>query len=333
MSPLRRRSDTVADAGGPVAMFPGQGSQHTGMAVDLCRAYPAVRELVEHASELSGLPLRELMRSGPRERLAMPDAAQLSVVAVSLGLVEHLRAAGLRVAAVMGHSAGEFTALAAAGVLDTATALWLVTERGRAMAEAARRAPGAMAAIAGLRAGEVHELCAEAQGAAAHVTVAGYNSPVQVVVSGDAAAVDAVERAARRRGALRVDRLPVGGAFHSPLMEWARQHMHGLLADVHLRPPRCPMVSSVTGEMVDDLERYRAALLQQMTRPVRWTDAVACAAGLGTGHFLEVGPGRVLSALVRVCDRSVAVTSVRDVPGCEAFLAWRDAALAVPVTA
>jgi [acyl-carrier-protein] S-malonyltransferase len=315
-----------------VFVFPGQGSQHPGMAGDLHRALPDVRAVVEQASDLAGLPLAQLMARGPAERLAACDVAQVAVVAVSLGLLAHVRAAGVEAAIVMGHSAGEYSALVAAGVMDVETALHVVVERGRAMAAAARERTGAMAAITGMRAGAVERLCDD-PAFAGRVTVAAYNAPGQVVVSGACAAVDGLATAARDEGATRVDRLNVGGAFHSPLMQPARRALVPVLAHTILEPARCTLVSSISGSVVADPQQHRAALVDQLTSPVRWTEAVATAARHGGRHFVELGPGRVLSALVRMCDRAADVSSVRDVPSCARYLAGHSAPAAMSVSA
>jgi len=231
---------------------------------------------------------------------------------------QHLDDHGLVPWGVMGHSAGEFAALVAARVLDRAAGLRLVVERSRAMASAAAATPGCMVAVGGLPIDEVRAICGEVVGS---IVVANENSPIQTVISGE---IDAVNRAcalARGRGALRLDRLAVGGAFHSPLMEPVRRHMEPLLRQSVLHSPRCTLISSISGEVVEDVDAYRELLCAQVVQPVRWLHAVRTARLHGVARFVEVGPGRVLSSLVRSCDRSVETSTVRDVPTCLAALA------------
>jgi [acyl-carrier-protein] S-malonyltransferase len=303
-------------------MFPGQGSLDAGVARELIRSVGSVRESVDAASARSGIDIAELLCRGSAEELSATHIAQVTVFAISVGVWQHLRAHGVRPWAVMGHSAGEFTALAAAGVIDVDTALELVVERGRAMADAAASSPGAMAAVGGLPVDTVRRLCDEVAGC----VVANENSPIQTVVSGTVEAVEELSLLARRRGALRVDRLVVGGAFHSPLMKPARRAMSPLLRAVPLRSPQCVVISSVTGGIVEDVESYRLHLCAQITRPVRWVRAMAAARLHGARPFVEVGPGRVLSSLARSCDRSADVRAARDGPTCAAVIA----ALRVP---
>jgi [acyl-carrier-protein] S-malonyltransferase len=279
-------------------VFPGQGSQYPGMMRDLgwCGG-PALRAIAE-ATELTGLPIQELMTKADAVTLADPEIAQLLVFVHSAVQLRALRTAGLRPAVVAGHSLGEYTALLAADCLDWPSALRLVAVRGRAMAEAARERPGAMAALVGLDAATVQRLCGPDGAGGDQVVVANLNSPRQAVVSGTGPAVDAVIEAARAAGALRAKRLPVGGAYHSPLMAPAQAALAPLLRAASLRSPTVAMVSSVSGAAVTDLEAYRSALLGQMTAPVRWERAVRTLAG-GAAHFVEVGPGRVLTGLDR----------------------------------
>ncbi len=287
-------------AGTEVALvFPGQGSQYPGMLRDLQRCGPPARDLLAAAQEVTGLPVEELMSTGAPDVIADPHVAQVLVFVSATALLDELRGCGWAPAAVAGHSLGEYAALVAAGMLDWEEALRLVDFRGRAMAEAARARPGAMAAIVGLPGETVRELCRSACRGRELAVVANLNSSRQLVVSGTAAAVEDVAERARRAGALRARRLPVGGAYHSALMFPAADRMATRLRAAPLRPPAVPFVSSVTGALVTDVERYRQALLGQVTGPVRWQDAIGTLAGLGLCHFVEVGPGKVLTGLGR----------------------------------
>ncbi|WP_063772653.1 ACP S-malonyltransferase [Streptomyces sp. CT34] len=301
---------------GPTAfVFPGQGSQFPGMGRELSGFGPAARALVTRAERITGLPVADLMATADAETLADPEIAQVLVFVWSAAALERLREQGLRPAAVAGHSLGEYTALFASGALDLDTALSLVSCRGRAMHTAARQTPGAMAAIAGLPPDTVRGLCRDACDDSGVVVVANLNSPRQTVVSGTVAAVRRVVGAAREAGALRAVRLPVGGAYHSPLMAGAPVALAVRLRDVRLAPPGIPLVSSATGRLVTDIEEYRDELLRQMLAPVRWQETVHTLLALGVRSFVEAGPGRVLSGLGREMARDARHLTVREALG------------------
>ncbi|MFI7067123.1 ACP S-malonyltransferase [Kribbella sp. NPDC050124] len=288
-----------------VLVFPGQGSQRPGMGRELARCSSDARQLIDRAERLSGVPVGELMTHADATTLADPEAAQLTIFVWSSVLAAELSATGVLPVAVAGHSLGEYPALVEAGCLSWESALAIVARRGRAMADAARREPGAMAAVVGLSVEQVTELCRQHSVADGIVVLANLNAPRQAVVSGTSACVDEVVEAARAAGALRVKRLPVGGAYHSPLMASAERALAPMIAAADLRPPRVPFVSSMTGTAFEDVESYRRLLATQITRPVRWSDTVEALGRSGAGTFVEVGPGRVLSGLGRNMLRTV----------------------------
>ncbi|QEV21767.1 ACP S-malonyltransferase [Streptomyces alboniger] len=296
-------------------VFPGQGSQFPGMGRELARFGPAARDLVDRAEDVTGLPVGALMTEADADTLADPEYAQVLVFVWSLAALHRLRDRGLAPSAVAGHSLGEYTALTACGSLDPDTALSLVSCRGRAMSTAARQTAGTMAAIVGLAPETVRRLCQEACDDTGFAVVANLNSPRQTVVSGTVAAVQRVVDAARDAGALRARRLPVGGAYHSPLMAGAPLGLMGKLAEARLAPPRIPLVSSATGQLVSDIEEYREVLFAQILRPVRWQDTVHTLLGLGVRTFVEAGPGRVLSGLGREMAREARHLSVHEALG------------------
>lgn len=301
---------------GPAFVFPGQGSQYPGMARDLSACGPRARDLVSTAEQVTGLDLTRLMTTADAATIADPQVAQLLVFVSSSVMLSELRARGAEPGVVAGHSLGEYTALVASGCLDWHTALGLVTFRGQAMAEAARRQPGTMGAVVGLDLHTVEQLCLTAGGRHGTVVVANINSARQVVVSGLAGPVQAVLDAAAAAGALRAKRIPVGGAYHSTLMADAQQRLAMLLRRVPMEPPRTPLVSSVTAELVTDVEQYREALIEQVTRPVLWHAVVRRLTALGADDFVEVGPGRVLAGLGRETARAArhvgALEALRD---------------------
>lgn len=290
----------------PAFVFPGQGSQYPGMGRELAAFEPHAGELIGAAEELTGLPVGELMSRADAATIADPQIAQILVFVASSAALSHFEALGVRAAAVAGHSLGEYTALVACGALGWPDAMLLVAARGRAMSAAAAREPGAMAAIVGLAHGRVAGLCDQVCGGAGRVVLANLNSARQAVVSGTLEAVTEVVEKAREAGALRARRLPVGGAYHSPLMASAERELEPLLRAVRLRRPRLPLVSSVTAEPVADIHGYRDDLLRQITRPVLWQRTMTALAEIGAGAFVELGPGKVLTGLGRETVRSAA---------------------------
>lgn len=287
--------------------FPGQGSIEVGMGRELAEAFPECAAVFAEGAEASGLDLERLCFEGPLETLTDTAVQQPALVTVSLACLRAVERLGVEPAAVVGHSVGEYGALAAAGALSAREAIALVTERARATAEAARQTPGGMAAILGLADEEVEELCAGIDG----VWPANYNCPGQVVVSGRGEAVEALIAAATERGARRAVRLRVTGAFHSPLVASAAERLRPAVEAAGWRPLRVPFVSTVTGDFASAEELPRL-LVEQLAAPVRFTQAVARLVAAGVRVFVEVGPGQVLSGLVRRCDRSVTALSVND---------------------
>jgi [acyl-carrier-protein] S-malonyltransferase len=267
------------------------------MGRDLAACGADARALVDTAEAVTGLPVHDLMHHADAARIADPHTAQVLVFVWSTVALHELRGRGRHPAAVAGHSLGEYTALVACGALDWADALALVSARGRAMAAAAARRPGAMGAVVGLPTVTVRQLCTDASGGDEIAVVANLNSARQSVVSGTADAVTAVLAAATAAGALRAKRLPVGGAYHSPLMRPAEEALAPLLRATTLRTPRLPMVSSMTGAPVTDVAAYADALTRQITSPVQWLATATALAG--ETDFVEVGPGRVLAGLGR----------------------------------
>ncbi|MDW8339620.1 MAG: ACP S-malonyltransferase, partial [Thermoleophilia bacterium] len=248
--------------------FPGQGSLEVGMGRDFAEVFPAAREVYRVGSEASGLDLERLCFEAPLEELVETEIQQPALVATSLAILAALRERGLEPDVVVGHSVGEFAALAAVGALETGSAIGLVRERGLAMAAAARERPGAMAAILGLEDEEVEKLCRRIVG----VWPANYNCPGQVVVSGEHEAVDECCAEAESMGARRAVRLKVSGAFHSPLVARAADHLRPALERVRFSEPLAPFMSTVTAR-IEPAQRLVALLVDQLTAPVRFTQA------------------------------------------------------------
>jgi [acyl-carrier-protein] S-malonyltransferase len=293
-----------------VLCFPGQGSQEVGMGKGFAESSAGARAVYAEASEASGLDLERLSFEGPIEELTRTDVQQPALVATSLACLAALEPAGLEPAFVVGHSVGEYSALAACGALSTRDAVALVRERGLATAEAAREHPGAMAAVIGLDDEVVEELCAGIE----NVWPANYNCPGQIVVSGASDAVERLCELATERGARRTVTLRVTGAFHSPLVSGAASRLRPALDTVAWHEPRVRFMSTVTAAP-EPGERLPELLVDQLTAPVRFTQAVAALVAAGADVFVEVGPGQVLAGLIRRIDRTVRTVSVGDPAG------------------
>jgi len=292
--------------------FPGQGSLEAGMGKDIAGAFSSAREVYRVGSEASGLDLERLCFETPLEQLVDTEVQQPALVATSLAILAALRERGLEPDVVVGHSVGEFAALAAAGAIGTGEAIGLVRERGLAMAEAARQRPGAMAAILGLADEEVEKLCRRIVG----VWPANYNCPGQIVVSGEHEAVEECCAEAESLGARRAVRLKVSGAFHSPLVARAADRLRPALEKVRFGEPLAPFMSTVTAK-VEPARELATLLVDQLTAPVRFTQAATELIRSGATTFVEVGPGSVLSGLVKRIDRSVKTFSVNTIESLE----------------
>ncbi len=293
-------------------MFPGQGSFAAGMGRDVAFAVPEAMAVYDEGSDASGLDLKELCFDRPVEDLVDTQVQQPALVATSLALDAALRSRGIRPDVVVGHSVGEFAALGSAGTLGAADAIGLVRERGLAMAEAATAHPGSMAAILGLADEAVEALCRKIS----NVWPANYNCPGQLVISGETPSVDEACLEATREGARRAIRLRVSGAFHSPLVARAADRLRPAIDRVTFHDPRSVFMSTVTAK-IEDAQRYGELLVDQLTAPVRFTQAAGELIAQGVTTFVEVGPGNVLSGLLKRIDRSVRTFSVNDLESLE----------------
>jgi [acyl-carrier-protein] S-malonyltransferase len=283
-------------------LFPGQGSQKVGMGADLLAARPDLFDRwMEQADAVSGLPIRELCLEGPIEELTRTDVAQPALFALSLAMMALARESGLRPDFVAGHSLGEYTAAVASGAVGAEDGMRLVCERGRLMAGAQSERPGTMAAIIGLDAERVAELCREAS-AVGTVAPANFNTPTQTIASGEEAAVLKLIELAEEAGAERALRLQVGAAFHSELMAPVQREMSLAMETAQWSDPEVPLMSNAFAELQRTGEDVRRALVEQIASPVRWVDCVRGLIARGAGSFLELGSGRVLTGLVRQID-------------------------------
>lgn len=285
-------------------IFPGQGSQQAGMGKALAEAYAPARAIFEEADAVLGRPLSRLCFEGPEDELQRTENTQPALYTTSAAALAALRAEGFDGGVAAGHSLGEYTALYAAGALDFATGLRLVQARGRAMEEAGRRRPGTMAAVLGLDDAKVDPVCREASGDGI-VVAANLNSPGQIVLSGDEAALDRALALASAKGAKRGIKLKVGGAFHSPLMEDAVALLRPELERAAIRAPRLRFVANVSADFLAEPEAIRASLLSQITSCVRWSQSVERIRDAGVTDFIEVGAGKVLTGLLRRIDKNL----------------------------
>ncbi len=274
-------------------IFPGQGSQFPGMAKDLYESNETAREMLEKANDILGFRITAIMFEGTAEDLKQTKVTQPAIFLHSVVLAKCMP--DFRPDMVAGHSLGEFSALVAAGAMDFEEGLKLVSIRAQAMQKACETVPGAMAAVLALPAEKIEEICASCEGT---VVAANYNCDGQIVISGEKEAVAKACALMKEAGAKRALPLPVGGAFHSPLMEPARAELAEGIEKAIFHTPICPVYQNVTAAATSDPSEIKANLLAQLTSPVRWTQSVRNMLKDGASHFIEVGPGKVLQGLV-----------------------------------
>lgn len=280
-------------------VFPGQGAQYAGMGKAMAAAYPAAREVFERADAAIGFPLSRLCWDGPEDELTQTPNTQPAILATSIACLAALRLLhGPAPSIVAGLSLGEYSALVCAEALGFEDAVRAVRRRGEFMQEAAAGRRTAMAAVLGLEAGDVQRVCAQAS-AKGVVEPSNFNSPGQIVIAGDADAVQAAIVLAKTAGAKRAVLLPVSAPFHTSLMRPAAVRLADVLAATPVRRPRVPVVSNVTAQPVEDPQEIHRLLIAQVASPVRWDESVAAMVQAGVATFVEVGPGTSLSGLIR----------------------------------
>jgi [acyl-carrier-protein] S-malonyltransferase len=298
-------------------VFPGQGAQYVGMGRDVYDAYPLVRDVFDNADRTVGFPLSSLCFEGPESDLTLTVNVQPALVTVCLALLAVISSKPSFIGPdyVAGHSLGEYTALAAAGVFDTATAIHLARERGRLMHAASAQNPGAMLAVLGADESQVNDLCH-----ACDVEMANFNSPGQIVISGTRSGIDRAREAAKEYGASRAVPLAVSGAFHSRLMQPAVEGMTVALENVTMNTPRVPVIANTTGEPLTDVPSVKAELLRQFCNCVRWQPTIEYLDGVGVSNFIEIGPGKVITGLIKRIKREANLSNISNLDSLNAYL-------------
>tara|TARA_R110002051_G_scaffold10175_3_gene38670 strand:+ start:129431 stop:130315 length:885 start_codon:yes stop_codon:yes gene_type:complete len=286
-------------------IFPGQGAQFSGMGLDLFENHLEAQELFLKANDILGFNITDIMFEGAAEDLKQTKVTQPAIFLHSV-ILSKVLGSSFKPDMVAGHSLGEFSALVANGTLNFEDGLKLVSQRAMAMQKACEAQQSTMAAVLGLEDAKVEEICAATAGI---VVAANYNCPGQLVISGELAAINAACEAMKENGARRALVLPVGGAFHSPLMEPAREELAAAIADTQFSKPSCPIYQNVSTTAVTNPKEIQKNLIAQLTAPVKWTQSVEQMIADGATQFIEVGPGKVLQGLVRKINREVQASS------------------------
>jgi [acyl-carrier-protein] S-malonyltransferase len=302
-------------------LFPGQGSQSVGMGRDLASSFPVARRTFEEANDALGFDLADLCFQGPEEQLRLTEFTQPAIFTVSVAALRVLAEAGVTADYVAGHSLGEYSANVAAGAIEFAVAARTVRRRGQLMQQAVPAGQGAMAAILGMPEETVVALCRDASSEGAPVEPANLNSPEQTVISGATAAVERAIALAKERGAKRAVLLQVSAPFHCSLMQPAQDGLAPILQEIVFAAAKMPVVVNVDAALVTDGAQLRDALIRQVTGAVRWTQSMQLLIAEGVTTFIEVGPGKVLSGLLRQIDRSQKCAQVEDPTSLEKLLA------------
>ncbi len=285
-------------------LFPGQGSQFPGMGKDLFDRFEIAKEMFQASDEILGFDLSTILVEGSKEDLQQTRVTQPAIFLHSV-ITAKVMGVDFQPDAVAGHSLGEFSALTAAGAIDFESGLKLVSKRAEAMQKACNLSEGTMAAVLGLEDNIVEEICQQTAGV---VVAANYNCPGQLVISGSLDAITSACEDLKAAGARRALVLPVGGAFHSPLMEPARTELANAIDSTNFSAPLCPIYQNTTASAVSDPEEIQKNLIAQLTAPVRWTQSVNAMIEAGITNYIEVGPGKVLQGLIRKISTEVLVS-------------------------
>jgi [acyl-carrier-protein] S-malonyltransferase len=302
-------------------IFPGQGSQTVGMGKELAEQDKKAAAVFQAADERLGFPLSSIIFEGPQDTLTLTINAQPALLTTSIALFEKIKEAGIVPNYVAGHSLGEYTALVAAGAISFTDAVYAVRKRGEFMEEAVPAGKGTMAAVLGMEAGLLQEITEQISAEGAPVQLANLNCPGQIVISGSREGVDRASQLAKEKGAKRVIPLEVSGPFHSSLMEPAANKLKEVLDEIEITDASIPVIANVTAEPMREKEDIKRKLIEQLYSPVRWEQSVNKMIELGVDTFVEIGPGKVLSGLVKKISRNVQVYAANDLASLEAAIA------------
>lgn len=298
-------------------IFPGQGSQYVGMGQDVLENNHFANDIINKAETIIGIDLKELCLQGPAEELSLTSNTQPAIYTLSYILTGLLKEKGLEPSVVAGHSLGEYSALAAAEVLSFEEGLKLVRKRGQLMKNSCPAGQGAMAAVIGMDAIQLEEICQQSNGVC---EIANYNSPQQIVISGEKNVVQSVLNDAEKSGAKKVVLLDVSGPFHSSLMEDAKEQFKPIVANIDVKKPEIPFIANVTANYVNETDEIKRLMLEQLTGSIRWVESIKKMINDEVETFIEVGPGRILKGLMRRIDRSVKAYNVESLENIEKLL-------------
>ncbi|MBS4217784.1 ACP S-malonyltransferase [Bacillus sp. FJAT-49711] len=301
-------------------VFPGQGSQKVGMGLDAADESAKSKEIFEIADERLGRELSSIIFSGSQDLLTKTVNAQPALLTTSIALLEYLKEAGITPDYTAGHSLGEYTALVASGAIDFTDAVYAVAKRGEFMEEAVPNGEGTMAAVLGLDRNVLKEITDSVTKDGNSVQLANLNCPGQIVISGTVAGVEKAGKLAKENGAKRVLPLSVSGPFHSELMKPAAEKFTSILNEITIKDASIPVIANVTASPINKKNDIKIKLIEQLYSPVLWEDSVEKMIELGVDTFIEIGPGKVLSGLIKKINKNVRIFSVQDPESCRAAL-------------
>lgn len=294
-------------------LFPGQGSQAVGMGRDLAESYSEAEAIFKAADNRLGTPLSDTIFNGPTEELKKTENTQPAILTTSIAFLKILESEGFKPDLTAGHSLGEYSALVASGAMSFEDAVYTVRKRGLFMEEAVPAGKGTMAAVLGMKPEQLHAVCEEASTEEDIVQLANINSKSQIVISGTVAGVEKASELAKEKGAKRVIPLNVSGPFHSDLMKPAADQLQSVLNEIMINDANPAVVANVTAEPVTNADEIRTRLIEQLSSPVRWAESVETMKDAGVDTYIEVGPGNVLSGLVKKVDRRATILQVNDI--------------------